>query len=649
MADIVRKAPNGEVLIFPAGTPEEKIERYMSKNFGPKTDDAKYNYLDNIGRQLAEGITFGFSDEIAAGLGSLFSDKTYDRLLTEESARTKRGMREAPVTSTAAQVVGGLTTGVAGALPALTAKTAPLAARVAAVPAIGAIEGGIAGSGYAEPGQRMEGAKAGAALGAVTAPLVALGIKTVTPAARKGLEVFRRLTGSDRALSDVEIVRRLMRRDNIDANEAMRRLSDLGDQGTLADVGPNMRRTAEMLGKRPGEAQSLVQGRMEARRANRPERIFNALDDAQTPVSRFAQDSFETSAAWRQAKAKSIPLTPELKRYLERPSLRSAWGKVQRSVLERGEDPLPDWDTVKRGFLAGGDNAEVQTDLMHRLKRGLDDMLEDKRDPVTKLLPKTTEVSDIQQTRQAFRSLVRNLNPDYSRLLRNSEALKRIAQAEKDGYEMFVSRKLLSARQMEQYVSTLRSQPERRAFQEGIIKRLYDQTEGNVASDRDIANFILRHGPKLEIAFGSKGKDLMAKIKAQQTMMRTENQLRAGSATDPLGAAAADFEMGMPSREAIRTAASGSASAMTMNAVLAGVEALARRIGGVPDALKLRVADILTSQDRAMIDELLTAVQRAQDSRPGALSISPALASALGVTAKQSGALGASLQSGSSE
>lgn len=149
-------------------------------------------------RGLAQGATFGFSDEAEAALKSLKGDKTYKEALAEVQAEYDIAEREHPGVSLIGNIGGGVVTG--GALSALTKlktvsnllkgagtlgkaavkgtkiesmaqKSPALAKSLEAAgkgAAAGVVSGGLYGAGTAEEGEGLEGAKEGIVAGALT-------------------------------------------------------------------------------------------------------------------------------------------------------------------------------------------------------------------------------------------------------------------------------------------------------------------------------------------------------------------------------------------------------------------------------------------------------------------------------------------------
>jgi hypothetical protein len=133
--------------------------------------------IDDAVRGAADTVTFGFADEIAGGLNSLFTGKSYDESVAAERARDAEG----GAARTVGQVGGAILPLAQGANLVRRglelAKIAPTATKVAA--GTGAITGGAYGVGSAEGdlGDRAVGGAQGAATGLVLGPVVQKGFE----------------------------------------------------------------------------------------------------------------------------------------------------------------------------------------------------------------------------------------------------------------------------------------------------------------------------------------------------------------------------------------------------------------------------------------------------------------------------------------
>lgn len=147
----------------------------------PKSESA-LEYSTGLARAAAQGATFSFGDEVAAGLGSASNwlarkagldipERTYGQILSEERGGMAAFSEANPKAALAAEVAGGIAVPV-GAANALRAPT--LAGRVGRSAAAGAGIGAVTGFGAGEGGlaNRAIGAGQGALVGAVAAPVI---------------------------------------------------------------------------------------------------------------------------------------------------------------------------------------------------------------------------------------------------------------------------------------------------------------------------------------------------------------------------------------------------------------------------------------------------------------------------------------------
>lgn len=147
---------------------EAKKRGLVPEDFDVEAVKPKPSVLAAIGHGILEGATLGFSNEIAARIGSLRTDRTYDEGLKKLSGETNAAYSAYPKTALLSELAGGLATGGQLAGVGLTSNimrgASPLV-RTLQAGTVGAIEGGIAGAGHAQPGHREEGAVIGGVLG----------------------------------------------------------------------------------------------------------------------------------------------------------------------------------------------------------------------------------------------------------------------------------------------------------------------------------------------------------------------------------------------------------------------------------------------------------------------------------------------------
>jgi hypothetical protein len=169
--------PNGDVVAFPPDMPKEQIRDLIAQKF-PETS-TQMNTVEGAARGALQGATFGFGDEIVAGVGalplSLISGKdigqSYNELLDQERGRISQFREERPITAIGSEIGGSIGTGIAGLGTKAGAATARfigsggLPARIGKGALAGSASGGLYGLGTGEEGVRLESAGQGAVLG----------------------------------------------------------------------------------------------------------------------------------------------------------------------------------------------------------------------------------------------------------------------------------------------------------------------------------------------------------------------------------------------------------------------------------------------------------------------------------------------------
>lgn len=140
-------------------------------------------------RAMAQGVSFGFSDEATAKLKSMFKGTPYEEEVEKERAAYKAAEQAHPITSTIGEMAGGAIPAIG--LTALTggAAAAPLAARIGLGAAEGLATGALYGAGKAEKDTLKE-ATSGAGIGALVGgaiPVVGRAFKGAGEAVEKAV------------------------------------------------------------------------------------------------------------------------------------------------------------------------------------------------------------------------------------------------------------------------------------------------------------------------------------------------------------------------------------------------------------------------------------------------------------------------------
>jgi hypothetical protein len=241
-------APDGSIVEFPDGTPDDVMANAMRETFGGPTDspatqdlrttsadtqdlaaslsnmtqnpataldakqveDAKAKRDDFYSRGIYAGSMnplgpvaksidafasgaqraplFGWDDEAVAGARSLAGNTDYATAQQQEDAKKTAMRQQNPIASTSGELAGGLATGgtIAGTGATLAGRSIPVIGRTGGAALEGMAYGGLTGAGEAKPGDRTTGALVGGALGFGTGALASkVGDSLASRAARK--------------------------------------------------------------------------------------------------------------------------------------------------------------------------------------------------------------------------------------------------------------------------------------------------------------------------------------------------------------------------------------------------------------------------------------------------------------------------------
>lgn len=337
-------------------------------------------YVDNIVRQAANGITFGFADEIASGLDALTGRKeSYGGALAENRAQDKAFQKANPVASTAANIAGGVG-GTVAALPAVATSAAPtLLGNILKMGGTGAALGGAAGFGEGEGSDdRLAKLLLGAGIGGATGgamPIVGAGAraaletapgryvseKMFSPAARTVASIFGQPTQAkslsaaadggnyipaeglqglaDRASNVAETgavdrIATALQRAKLDPRQIERRLGQLGPEGMLADTDPQFLSMARGAKVMPGATRTHAENVLTSRDRGAGTRLVSAFEGNEPPRSSFAlrgegqeydQNLRAVGAdAYAAMKDAGLKQTPELTALYENPEVSAA-------------------------------------------------------------------------------------------------------------------------------------------------------------------------------------------------------------------------------------------------------------------------------------------------------------------------------------
>lgn len=361
------------------------------------------NYGAGLTRMFAQGATFGFADEVEAGLRAMAHrqpGEDFETAYYRNRDTIRDGLdafrKENPWTSAGMELAGGVLVpglGTVGTVGRFIGGGASTLARVGRGALVGAGEGALYGAGVAEeaediPGSAVQGAALGGAVGSAV-PAAAAGLRTLRGALRPEAGANARLA-------------RAFQRDDTSLGEVGRKLQEargLGRPATIADVaGESVRRELETAAQSPGRATNLIEQFMERRNKDMLRRISDDFagmaggvsgDEVAEIINRTERARVTASApVYRQAMNFQAELSDDIvstyNYVVSTPLGKQALGKAKK-ILNLGVAR----EKVTEIVNAGTPNARLvdktierdlwnEAPLMERidaLKKGLDDVI----------------------------------------------------------------------------------------------------------------------------------------------------------------------------------------------------------------------------------------------------------------------------------
>ncbi len=455
MSDVFQiQLPDGRTVGIQASSPEEAAQGAKNilareKGEAQGKQGGVLPYIDNLVRQAANGITFGFADEISSALDSALGRKaSYGEALAENRAQDKAFAEKNPIAATGANIAGNVATAALTLPAAATAAGPSLIGNAVKMGATGAGLGGLQGFGEGEGGfsERAGSALTGAAFGAAggaAAPVIGaagrqvmesapgrfVAEKVVSPSAQALANLLERptamkslsaaapdgtqgvqgflgnLADSTRNVAREGAVDRLataLQRSGMSGDSVNRRLEQLGPQGMLADTNQQFMSEARRARTLPGQTRDYAKTVLESRDKQMPEMMVSALEGGAPPPSRYDLGrAFEENAravgqrAYAAMDEAGFKNSPGISRMIaENPQIESAIDRVMAS---------------EKASRAGTDRVPASTvEIMHKVKREIQSLGLDANGR-----PSSTAY-DWQQTANEFVNALKAANPELA-------------------------------------------------------------------------------------------------------------------------------------------------------------------------------------------------------------------------------------------
>lgn len=492
----------------------------------------KYSSTAESARALAQGLTFGFGEEIEAGVRAPFSEQSYEEIRNKLRQQQKQFGKDYPVRSTGLEFTGGLATpaGALGLAGKGILKGATLGQKVLTGAGIGAGSGALTGAGIApetEDIPRYSGVYGtlGAGLGGILVPGLALTGKAVKNLAQ-GLGI-----GSESKFATAKIAETL-NKENLTTKDVDALLNEYRKAGvpdvTIADLGKNLQDLGYSSYIVPSGAKTSTEALIKERTANLPSQLTEGLikksgvkskDYGYDYLAKLSkQQSDEALIAYPKAYSKDISAQP-FRQYVDRDVFKKAYNEALESADVYGE-VLPPLESIK--------NAQfVPTNVLHKIKIGLDRVVEKETDAMTGKM--TGYGRDVATIKKEFNDKIKSLNADYASANKRFADMTELQTAFKKGNDYLKMTDL----ELIGYLKKLKP-AEKESFRTGLISKVRD--EQSKFEGVDFTKKIFGSDKKkaaLRLAFDdSKNyQNFVKQIEGQKKLIETQRRVLGGSPT----------------------------------------------------------------------------------------------------------------------
>ena len=613
------KMPDGTVVRFPEDMPREEIKGLIASKFpdlaapadtqsntAAKADIAA---APNVGLSplLEQGATLGFADEITGAsravgqfgrnliAGEDFTQgvgDAFDRGVDETRAQVDQSLEENPIAGRVVEGVGALATGP-GKLTLGAGNS--ILQRILAASAEGGILGGLFGAGTSEGDlttaeglkQRAGDAAQGVAIGGATAgalPVVVKGAEIASRPLRTAAKALKPTTNAEGKVVDA------LARDNVtpaQAQASLTRSQATGAPEALVDVaGTNTQRLARSARTVPGAGSEKINKFLTARQLDQPDRVLSAVkrtlggDD----VFRVADDIVEQRSTlankmYGEAFANAKPANTAIVKNKIAKQLETAVGKTQSSLKKVQKDI--------------GTKSDVEA--LHVVKTELDDTIS-----AAKRAGRNNQVRVLMDVKKQLLATLKNASPEYDKARHVFSSLSDNADALAAGQRFLNKDARLTAKDLAKLTDG-EKEFFRLGASEALAQKINSATDGASIARRIFASPAQRAKLKAVFPNDRSFREFQATMLREARTTQTNQFVRGNSQTVDKAAEVVDAQGGAVVQDLLRGDPVGAAT-RTAGAALNIAQ-------GVTPKTADKIADILTSTDPKVIDQIMKALQ----------------------------------------
>lgn len=664
------KAPDGTVIKIkgPVGATQEEIISNAQRLYNQPTAEGA-DKLKGSARSLAQGLTLGFADELEAAartapeqlskemaMGGLAAQiptqdttvpvtqqlseglasgmdmrpsigdsgykQTRDAIRKEQSQFTS----ENPLLSTGLELGGALALpfglGVGGkAIKGLESglRSGRLAERAKAGAQIGAGAGAITGAGVAPELSDVPGYAAGYGAGGAVGSVI--GGEALRSGAKLTGDVFKnvseRLGFGDVNKRATQIIADRLSADELSpqkVQDIFKEYKRLGvDDATIADLGRNLQDLGYQSYVVPGVGKTGVKEFLETRTQELPDEIVQGLiNKAKVQSDDFGFNYVQSltnrqkaaaNQAYPDAYTKGIPAEP-FKKYANRNIFQQAYQEAVKKADVYGEKLPPFSSIVDADF--------VDTDMLHKIKIGLDRVVSSRKNPITGKLDALG--ADVNTVKREFNDLIKQYNPSYAAANKRFADETRIREA----YELGLKYNKTTVDELTSKVNNL-TEAEKESFRVGLISNVKNALENFKSGDfqRQIFKSPKQKKALLKVFDNTKDyQDFVRQLELQADKLATERRVLKGSQTFE-NVATSDQELF--NSQVLADAAQGNIGRAVSNIMSQG-SAKIKYPPRTAEAVRKQLFETDPAQRSKVVEDLLQVLQPQQNRLPAGIS-----------------------------
>lgn len=487
----------------------ENQKRLIAKQFAGMPQDEKpklsqkYERSQELLRNMFNSATFEFGDELEASVRSKFGNETYDNIITELRDKQIQYRADHPTEAILTAIGSGFFTGATGLkllqqypkakLWLEANKNSSIAKRILQNTGIGGTSGAIAGAGAYDPNrdESLAGSVglygAGGAAAVPALQLLMIGGKATITGVKNLSKNLGIVEGSAKEDALNRIVQRLSK-ENITPQEIEREIAiakNLGlDDVQFAELSKSLRTLARQSARVPSESTDEIADAIISRSESMRNVTLKALHKSMKVESDVFDSTYLFNLAEKQRRAanKAYPeayaTTISGSKYnvngvdlFSTDIIKEAWESYTKNIKATtfSKEKLPTWKELSK-------MDEIPTEYLHKIKMGLDDLIEQGTDAVTgKLNPNALR---IQQSKRIFDDITRAENPLYAQANDEFADVARL----KDAFALGQKYNKMDGASLQRTIDSL-TEGELESFKVGVLNSINNILETKTGGD----------------------------------------------------------------------------------------------------------------------------------------------------------------------